>query len=934
MRIKINGFRCHVDGDYIFDNGATIALKGLSGSGKTTIFQALYWCLYGSMRNIYNRNGETKTCSVTVDMASVAGIVIYRQKRPDLLQVTKTGIDQTYEDDVAQAIIDDMFGTKDLWKACCYIEQKQRCTILTGTNQDRMNLLTELAFKHDVPSEYIDKVSTELKQHKDEYERLKAGYLVKIELFTEQISARSADIEVVNDLKTSTAKQLISQAEDNISLYTSQAKSLQRRVDQLHRDQGSHSLICQQLDEVEQQLTKLQELEVDLVCVSDHDIDVEIDRRQKLSRRIDDIDDFIKRQRNVKIYRQEIDLLKGQLDNMFDGDRHKWQKLVHGSRYWSPSPTPPAGAGAGSLPSAPSGRLDISHDQLITIGNNHRQLQSYEKKCRNLGIAYQADIVDGEIEQCQAMLDVDDNIQPLMASYNQLLTMSQDIDRIQQELDQLNADLTVLTQMYNDKLTAVNGQIAANQVETDKAKAEINRLKDLVVKGEQGLDILHCPNCDHKVKYKDNRLIIAAGGSDGFDGSDGPDACDIEHLDLLKSQLADNETVLKRLVKESYRLNGVKSRLDKDVDMMKRDIANKSQHLQELDDKYSCLYHQIEDKLEDIQSYQPIDRHKISRLVHQLQDIKFDWSPEMRSDIDNYKAINIYYQIQQLEDKISSELGKDEGAGEGVGVGKEDMATVDVNALKTEKRRIDDIICDLRSQKREYDDMKTNSDRLWQRLSQLKQNMSKLDDSIAANINCIDELQSVKDDIDRSNSKIDNVRYAATIIAKQKELTADRDKLMTLEADVTTLQKLKQAAIEVECQLLQQTVDSINMIMDNYLPLFFEDPITVSLNLFKQLKTAKRVKASVNLVINYKGSTFDSVNQLSGGEGDRISLALILALSRLSQSPILLLDECMTSFDVKVSEAAITTLRDNTDKTIICIDHGLNDGFYDSIVSP
>src|SRR5680860_372601 len=118
MHVKIVGFKCHLDTHYDFHPNSMVLLKGESGAGKSTILQAIFWGLYGSMRGIYNNTGLIKKCSVTLQINQ---LVIYRQKRPELLRVTilnpNDKSEKTYEDDVAQQIIVQAFGSKELWKS-------------------------------------------------------------------------------------------------------------------------------------------------------------------------------------------------------------------------------------------------------------------------------------------------------------------------------------------------------------------------------------------------------------------------------------------------------------------------------------------------------------------------------------------------------------------------------------------------------------------------------------------------------------------------------------------------------------------------------------------------------------------------------------------------------------------------------------------------
>ena len=138
--------------------------------------------------------------------------------------------------------------------------------------------------------------------------------------------------------------------------------------------------------------------------------------------------------------------------------------------------------------------------------------------------------------------------------------------------------------------------------------------------------------------------------------------------------------------------------------------------------------------------------------------------------------------------------------------------------------------------------------------------------------------------------------------------------------------------METECRILQQVVDSINASIESVCSTLFDRDINITLNLFKTLKTTKNVKPVANFSISYQGGVFDNINQMSGGEGDRASLALTLALSRLSSCPILMLDESLASLDINMKEAAIRTIRENTNNTVLVIMHDGVEGIFDHII--
>ena len=96
------------------------------------------------------------------------------------------------------------------------------------------------------------------------------------------------------------------------------------------------------------------------------------------------------------------------------------------------------------------------------------------------------------------------------------------------------------------------------------------------------------------------------------------------------------------------------------------------------------------------------------------------------------------------------------------------------------------------------------------------------------------------------------------------------------------------------------------------------------------------MKPVVNFSIYYNNSTYDNIMGLSGGEKDRISLALTVALACVNPSPVLFLDECMSSLNVDLRENCIDALKKfvvgPTGKTLINIEHSGIDGYYDSVI--
>jgi len=204
--------------------------------------------------------------------------------------------------------------------------------------------------------------------------------------------------------------------------------------------------------------------------------------------------------------------------------------------------------------------------------------------------------------------------------------------------------------------------------------------------------------------------------------------------------------------------------------------------------------------------------------------------------------------------------------------------------------------------------------------------------------------ESLSNKFDTANSDINSLetwisegKQLVDLINYTKELELVKAEVFKLNAEHAYLNRLKMLIIEVTNSSLQNLVDSINECTNNVLEDLFENNIRVELKLFKEQKKTNNLKPVINFSIFYNNSVYDNIMGLSGGEKDRISLALTIALACVNPSPILFLDECMSSLNTDLRENCIEALKKfvigPTGKTCINIEHSGIEGYYDSIIS-
>jgi len=145
--LEIENFKSIISGNYEIDEGF-VRLKGLSQTGKTTIFSAIEWTLYKASIGVSpDINPKAKT-QVTLTLPSDK-IVITRKKgsKPNLLVLYE---EKKYEEEAGQGIINSLYGSYNVWKSSCYLDQYTISNFLQEmSSKDKMKLLEELFLLYD-----------------------------------------------------------------------------------------------------------------------------------------------------------------------------------------------------------------------------------------------------------------------------------------------------------------------------------------------------------------------------------------------------------------------------------------------------------------------------------------------------------------------------------------------------------------------------------------------------------------------------------------------------------------------------------------------------------------------------------------------------------------------------------------------------------------
>jgi len=190
-------------------------------------------------------------------------------------------------------------------------------------------------------------------------------------------------------------------------------------------------------------------------------------------------------------------------------------------------------------------------------------------------------------------------------------------------------------------------------------------------------------------------------------------------------------------------------------------------------------------------------------------------------------------------------------------------------------------------------------------------------------------VKVLRDEAAFMNTSVSSIRIAERLEAAQVDEEALKRKSFISE-------KTTRMLADVSASAVNEVVERISSITNAVLEkLFPDDPIAVFLEIIKtQRKGLSTGGNSVSVMVKYRNVFYDSsVDLLSFGELDRVSLALTISISMVFGGSFLLLDECMASLDEELREECLGVLRTFLpEKTVINVCHLSVEGQHDETV--
>jgi DNA repair exonuclease SbcCD ATPase subunit len=903
IEISISNFRS-LDGRTIcLVTGKNYNFEGVSGAGKTTTLEAIDWCFYGKKTLIYpigtdtnskNKNSKLKT-TVTITFHYKIPIIITRSTNPKILKVKCGKLDM--ESTVAQNYLIDKFGTRDFWQVTSYLRQKELNPLLSSSSSAKVELINQVAFSECNPGEYLEKV--------DE----------KISIITEKLNKVT---KVFSD------KLLV-------------LKTQMKEYKICDKDMEDMNKIIDLTNETKRSIVK-HNLDIEKIADIDNKI-ISYDSEIKSIK--DDIKTVTENKLKYESYNSKLEglneeLVQSELWNI------KHQRLTLISRI--KDNIEPKGPGEYT-----------SQDELDEVKFDELKIKNFISEAESLQVPYIRSEINIEIEKIKVKIDIAEKNNLINEGHiidKKLKTYVADLKELESEFfihdTTTKQEISLKVENYKKEVISLKQNIIdieneftvnlnENNTKLDLARTYFSmfksKVKDLLKRIEISKQIKHCPHCDKSIRMDTENNLVKADDIEKENENEledlkiqtksGEEAVtllikeikrdEISHTEVIKIKTKEIEDITKKLMKTEKNFESKTKDLTNDVEL-------KSKETQKIQKRKDDILLKIGTEiLPDVEETPPL-KELIVRLTR-LESVKIPSNYPEYSYVE-LKLYNKYIDMCNLNKKLKEEI--------------EALPKIDESKIVKENNRsiraINFEIGEVKSSAKILEESVQKFDYLTQRLVKINRNKKQ----VVSNRNEMDLLpkEEIMIDLKEKEKSLVKLEKVNLLTTTRNNLFPIRDEKKKLSKELATVSKLKSIIIASEYKLYDSAINNINYHLNNAIKELFDISIKVRLSMFKTLKVSERIKPVVNLHILIDGMNYE-LKQLSGGEQERLSLALTLALMKISKSPIILLDEVLSSLDDDNRERAVEVLNQfgkSEDKVILSVNHGSTTGWYDGCV--
>ena len=185
MKLTVENFRCYKHRVFTFTPNSITLITGPSGQGKTSIFKAINFVLYGKEQKTTSFGAKKSKVVLEFPLPGEQTSTITRTRCPNHLTVSHSGTVTLLEDLAAQAWINEHFGAHFLQTS--YLTQKCLENFFTQSKDARADLLRTLS----IQSYDIESLKSKNKEQVKERKAVMQTAAQELEFVKKEISARN-----------------------------------------------------------------------------------------------------------------------------------------------------------------------------------------------------------------------------------------------------------------------------------------------------------------------------------------------------------------------------------------------------------------------------------------------------------------------------------------------------------------------------------------------------------------------------------------------------------------------------------------------------------------------------------------------------------------------------------------------------------------------
>jgi DNA repair exonuclease SbcCD ATPase subunit len=555
--------------------------------------------------------------------------------------------------------------------------------------------------------------------------------------------------------------------------------------------------------------------------------------------------------------------------------------------------------------------ITLESDSMDFIGEDRlaqyqKQLQRIKNNTQLQRLIYQRDADQEKMENMKTIEMAE--LSQIIASIETQLWVDYSKEETLELIEsnkELLVDIMKIVSLKNKKVTVMKDDLPTLEKRKDTLTQSIEDVKMQL----QSIDVLSCPSCHVNVLLEKGKLVpsLLSPPSSASAGD-------------LRKQLQVLTTQLKQVEYDIIKFGDVTAK-NEALDVEIESIV--SQYEDELSDES-----EVKELVAQMESYYNTQMVLEKKLHDAKRKLKMElFSPSYQSCKQALEKLRLQIESLEGDDGEGDEEEEDEETiREMITTHQQKFQRIRQNKkqLSLQEETKKKLILQKEQHHLEFVSKYDNDDEeaLVASIKVLKEEVKELEKNATEhrqNIATIDLYWEYKKNEAVYNTHLETIRT----LEKQHEVNSDKYTLSKI---------LKNDFMDVEHIALTNTVNDINAHANVLLQEFFDDTIFVNLSCFKEDKK-KNEKPQINIDIKYRDKNC-SLGSLSGGEYARVNLAFTLSLALIFKTPLLLLDETLSSLDEDASDVVFASIKKHFKNIpVITILHQVtSEGDFDQVI--